>query len=394
MTLSLRAQSAQESAQRALVRRDARIMATAISVQIAASPDREAEAGATADACMAWMRSVDATLSRFSPDSELSRLNASPDVWFPASDLLYEAVETALQAARASHSVFDPTLLPRLEALGYDRDFALIASEREAAAQAGDAPSPSPAYDARLAPQETGDGGALWRAIELDPAKRRIRLPSGARLDLGGIAKGWAADLAMDRICREWEHALINVGGDLRVKGGPQPGQAWTTGVFDPRAQAAGLPDRYAAVVTMSRGGLATSGAVWRWWVQDGVRRHHILDPRSGEPLRLWLDKRDDQDGETLIATATAMAPTAARAEVAAKVALLRGYPDALRAVEASWERYGALGPDDDADAAVALLLVLGSGRVVLSSNVEAYLRGWGTQGAALPLALPVAREE
>jgi hypothetical protein len=87
-----------------------------------------------------------------------------------------------------------------------------------------------------------------------------------------------------------------------------------------------------------------------------------------------------------LIATATALAPTAARAEVAAKVALLRGYPEALRAVDAAWDRYGAIGPASDADAGVALALTLGPGALVLSQNFSAYLATWGTEGAALPL--------
>jgi thiamine biosynthesis lipoprotein len=236
---------------------------------------------------------------------------------------------------------------------------------------------------------------SLWPHITLDPDGRRIRLPRGARLDLGGIAKGWAADIALERLCHDCEHALINVGGDLRLRGGPQPGQAWTTGVFDPRAEASGASSRYAAVVTMSRGGLATSGSVRRWWLRDGVRRHHLLDPWTGEPARVWIDERDDADAGRLIATATALAPTAARAEVAAKVALLRGYPDALRMVEANWARHGALGPAGDADAGVALLLVLGDGQVILSQNFEDYLASWGTAGAALPLRtpLPGARE-
>ncbi|MGH2487571.1 MAG: FAD:protein FMN transferase, partial [Ktedonobacterales bacterium] len=209
------------------------------------------------------------------------------------------------------------------------------------------------------------------------------------RLDLGGIAKGWAADIALERLCYDCAHVLINVGGDLRLRGGPQPDQAWATGVYDPRAEAAGASSRYAAVVRMSRGGLATSGSVRRWWLRGSVRRHHLLDPRTGEPARVWIDQRDDADAGRLIATATALAPTAARAEVAAKVALLRGYPDALRMVEENWARYGALGPADDADAAVALLLVLGDGRVVLSQNFAAYLASWGTEGAALPLHMP-----
>ena len=402
--------------QRLLVCRDARIMATDISVRIAVPPDRESQAVATAEACMAWMRLVDATLSRFQPESELSRLNASAGAWFAASDLLYDAVEAAVRAARASHGLFDPTILPRLEALGYDRDFAEIAHREVASSPRSKCESTdlTPALTRHpngtpwrslsgrsLSSWERGTGGEVRsqgqsaageqgvRSISLDPTTRRIRLPRGVRIDLGGLAKGWAADLALERICREYDHALINVGGDLRAKGGPQPGESWSAGVFDPRAQAAGLPDRYAAVVSMSRGGLATSGSVRRWWLRDGKRRHHLLDPRTGEPIRLWMDERDDPDGERLIATATALAPTAARAEVAAKVALLRGYPEALRAVEASWARYAAVGPEDDAESGVALLLVLGSGRVVLSANVEAYLTSWGTAGAALPIRIP-----
>lgn len=88
------------------------------------------------------------------------------------------------------------------------------------------------------------------------------------------------------------------------------------------------------------------------------------------------------------MATATALAPTAAHAEVAAKVALLRGYPAALRAVEDAWARYGAVGPEANCDAGVALVLILGTGDVMLSSNMADYLATWGTAGAALPAVL------
>jgi hypothetical protein len=105
----------------------------------------------------------------------------------------------------------------------------------------------------------------------------------------------------------------------------------------------------------------------------------------------LWIDERDTPEPggahpRPLIATATALGPTAARAEVAAKVALLRGHPAALRDVEAAWKQYGAVGPETNADAGVALVLTLGSGEVALSQNLSAYLATWGTQGAALPL--------
>ena len=92
----------------------------------------------------------------------------------------------------------------------------------------------------------------------------------------------------------------VNVGGDLRMRGGPRPGESWTAGIRDPRravadeaAEANGEAGPHVAVVAFSRGGLATSGAVQRWWRQGGLRRHHMLDPRSGLPMPLWIEAAD-----------------------------------------------------------------------------------------------------
>src|SRR5262249_53581372 len=150
----------------------------------------------------------------------------------------------------------------------------------------------------------------------------------------------------------------------------------------------------HSAVVSLSRGAVATSGATDCWWHRDGKRVHHLLDPRTARPARVWIDPTDDDDGEeagALIATATAFAPTAAQAEAAAKVALLRGYPTALRLVEAAWtkERVGNSGSAAMAagvcggfnDTNVALLLILGSGEVVCSLQLPRYLATLGGGG-------------
>lgn len=353
-----------------LVQRWGRPMATDVSVQIAVPSSRWAEAAAAADACMDWFDEVDARLSRFRPESELSRLNATAGDWFAASDVLYECAALALESAECSVGLFDPTLLRQLCALGYDRDFAAIAH------------CEAPRADGLPAPTER----AAWRAIALDPRRRRIRLPAGVQLDFGGIAKGWAADVALVRYCAAFPGALVNVGGDLRAHGGPQPGELWTVGIRDPRLELSGVDDpaTHLATARLSRGAMATSGAVRRWWLRDGQRQHHLLDPRTGQPTPLWTSGGDEPD--SLMATATAFAPTAAQAEVAAKVALLRGYPGALAAVESAWTRYGALGPRDDGDAGVALALVFGTGEIVFSRNLNEYLATWGTQGAMLPM--------
>lgn len=362
--------------QRILVQRSGRAMATEIHVQLAVAPKEEVAAQHAIDACMAWFAEVDERLSRFRPESDLSQLNCASGKWFAASDVLYMAVERSVMAAQASKGFFDPTLLPQLMAHGYDRDFSLIA-HREADCSTSEPITP-------LSP-------GAWQSIEFDMSRRRIRLPAGSQIDLGGIAKGWAADVAIERYCASFAHALVNVGGDLRLRGGPMEGQGWSVGIRHPHAGFTDGPDtaaENAAVVTFSRGGLATSGALRRWWLVNGERRHHLLDPRTGASLRLWIDQRDDtREGEApLIATATALAPTAARAEVAAKVALLRGYPAALHAVEKVWARSGPLGDSRDADAAVALALTLGSGEVALSANFGEYLGTWGTANAPLPV--------
>jgi thiamine biosynthesis lipoprotein len=367
---------------RVLVERCARLMATDVSVQLAAAPEDEAAAHEATDACMSWLAEVDARLSRFRAESELCRLNAAGGAWFRASDLLYAAVERAVWAARVSGGRFDPAILVALEAAGYDRDFAQIAHREIGGIAALRA-------HGRWAP-----GG--WRHIELDARGRRIRLREGVRIDLGGIAKGWAADVALERYCARFPGALINVGGDLRLRGGPHHGQPWSVGIRDPRRETLHQGEDVGQVaapslvmLTFSRGGLATSGAARRWWLRDGQSMHHLIDPRDGSPMRLWLDgERACTSAEPLIATATALAATSAQAEVAAKVALLRGYPAALHAVEQAWARYGAVGPSDAVDAGVALVLLLGTGEVVYSANIFEYLATWGTDDAALPMRI------
>ena len=186
----------------------------------------------------------------------------------------------------------------------------------------------------------------MWREIKLDAKGRRIRLPTGARLDLGGIAKGWAADRTVKRLLQHVANVIVNVGGDIRLRGGPRPGTR-AVGIDDLRNEGRSSSAKHRAVITFRQGGLATSGATKRWWYHRGGRQHHILDPRTGRPALLWMRPAEtdpsQSDAGRLIATATALAPTAARAEVAAEVALLRGYPAALRAVESAWR--GTLQP-------------------------------------------------
>jgi len=231
----------------------------------------------------------EATLSRFRPESELSRLNAAAGRAVDCSPLLLRVVETAVRAARATDGIFDPTLQPHLAALGYDRTFDDVAP---------DGPPAAP----------IGPGGS-WSAIEVDRVAGTIRLPVGAGLDLGGIAKGMAVDDAIAGLVRRGvASAVVEAGGDVAVTGLPPGGFAWPVAVEVVGGR------REISIVS---GGLATSGVSRRSWRRGGVDQHHLVDPRTGDSVRndLW--------------SVTAAAATCAQAEVAAKAAFVLGRADA-----------------------------------------------------------------
>jgi thiamine biosynthesis lipoprotein len=195
-------------------------------------------------------------LSRFRPESELSRLNAQAGTPVAVSPILYAAVEAAREAARLTGGLFDPTLRHELVRIGYDRSFDAIGSV-------------PPAIDSPR-------GGGGWRGIVVDRPAATVTLPAGCGLDFGGIAKGMAVDASLE-LLRDLgvESALLSAGGDLAVVGVPPGHRAWPVLV-------GGMPD--AAVLPLARGALATSGTARRRWRQGEAVRHHLVDPGTGEP--------------------------------------------------------------------------------------------------------------
>ncbi len=362
-----------------LIERYERIMATRVGAHVAVAPGEERAAHDAISACLEWFREVDARLSRFDEQSELSRLNATAGSWQPVSPLLFDALAQGVRAAEASDGLFDPTLLALIEALGYDRDFSAI-RHREAQTEM---------RSLWVGADRVTAGG--WRAIELDAARSRVRLPFGARLDLGGIAKGWAADIALERFFAPTQSVLLNVGGDMRARGGPAAGELWPI-ALGTSAVALSADPTTLPIVTLGSGGLAVSGARDRWWYRNGQRQHHLIDPRTGQPAPLWIDADDhtlDTTHMPRIVAVMAFAPTAAHAEVAAKVAIIQGYPEALRTVERAWEQTGphrghdgSAGDTDGYGAApVALLLALATGEMVRSANLNDYLLTYASGG-------------
>lgn len=252
------------------------------------------------------------TLTRFDPASELCLLNAHPAEQVRVSAIMACFVHAAIDAARRTDGLVDPTLVPEIEAAGYGDDFAGAPLDLETSVTLAPAPQPARPHPARR-----------WLDIQLDPMTSTVTRPPGLQLDSGGIAKGLLADMAA-RLLSDARSYAVDCCGDVRIGG--SDGLDRPVLVDDPFGR--GTVHEFA----VAAGGVATSGIGRRSWIgPDGLPAHHLLDPSTGRPAH------------TGVVQATALAPTAADAEVRAKAALLSGADIGLH-----WLRYGGVLVFDD----------------------------------------------
>ena len=208
--------------------------------------------------------------TRFSSNSELSQLNNAAGAWFHASPDLLEVILLARTYVEQTRGLFDPSILEYLKQLGYDRSMELI---RANAGAAFIYPGPSPREH------------VPFDEIIINPEESLISLPAGLSLDLGGIAKGWIAEQAACLLSEYSPACCVSAGGDMHMLGLPDGLPGWQVDLEDPRN-----PGEILANLNLPSGGLATSSITKRTWKQGEKMRHHLIDPRSGEPAQTeWL---------------------------------------------------------------------------------------------------------
>jgi thiamine biosynthesis lipoprotein len=282
---------------------------TVIVADAARPADAAAAAAMAKRALLTWHK----RFSRFQDDSELSRLNRDPSPRVMVSPLMRRIVEVAIKAARDTGGLVDFTLADEIERAGYAAHMdgegtALEAALSEAPPRAPAAPHP----DER------------WRRMSVDRRLGAVNRPAGLRLDVGGIAKGVFAD-ELSTMLEGFDAFAVDCAGDLRVGGRAR--LAREVKVSSPFGDGSPL---HAFMLTA--GSVATSGIGRRSWTRDDGRPgHHLLDPSTGAPVFSG------------VVQATALAPTAAEAEVLAKAAVLSG---PARAAE--WLTHGGLVVADD----------------------------------------------
>lgn len=215
--------------------------------------------------------------SDFLPHSALSSLKgrAGDTLQVPAPELAL-VLRAAEKAALETEGSFDVTLhgLKRAWGLGSE-DSGRVPSDAELA----DVMRGNPAFGA--GPE---DHPALFPPFRMLPGDRLVLLRDSLAFDLGGIAKGYAVD-RMHAILDSlgYKAHLVMAGGDMRV-GGVKSGGPWRIGIRHPR-----VPDSLAGALQVGAGqAVSTSGDYERYFIRDGVRYHHIFDPRTGRPARPW----------------------------------------------------------------------------------------------------------
>ena len=282
-------------------------MDTAVTVECVApeAPAAAAACGAAAERAFGWFAAVEAACSRFDAGSELRRLCRRPGEAVPLSPLLLRALHLALEVARDSDGAFDPTVGAHLEELGFATEY-----RSGRATPAGLRPS----------------AAVSWRDVHLNLHRGTATLVRPLLLDLGGLAKGLAVDLALAALdgCAG---AAVEAGGDIALRGVNPHGGPWRIGIRHPRR-----PGALWTTLVLAQGAVCTSGDYERHGPHG---RGHHLDPRAGAACAAASPGGRAAPvaaapGEAL-ASCTVVAPNATLADALGTAAMVLGPGPGLR---------------------------------------------------------------
>jgi FAD:protein FMN transferase len=253
-------------------------------------------------AAKAFIDECEQRFSRFLPASEIAGLNRSAGEWIHVSPDMMDLLQLSVKYHHATDGLFDPSILPELKHVGYDRSMDEIRARRAVAS----------------IPVSKTTSRASFDALTLDPVNHRVRLPRAMELDLGGLAKGWIVEKAAELLHRYVDVCGVSAGGDILFIGRPLDGMDWDVYLEDPRS-----PTQSLAQLHIPSGAVATSSIMKRTWSQGQIVRHHLIDPRTGEPAETrWL-------------SVTGIASNIVDADVYAKAILIGGETAASRLLEA-----------------------------------------------------------
>lgn len=211
----------------------------------------------------AQLDAVDAQMSTWKPDSDLSRFNAAPaGSWHVLPPELFTVIDTALALARDTGGAYDPTVGPLVNLWGFG-------------------PGPKTRVTPDAAALAAARARVGWQRIAVDRETRRVRQPGGAYIDLSSIAPGFAVDQVSRYLEREGvADFLVEHGGELRARGHRPGAHGWRVGIEQPDTD-----DGLALVVVLNDRASGSSGDYRKFYELHGQRLSHHIDPRTGAPV-------------------------------------------------------------------------------------------------------------
>jgi thiamine biosynthesis lipoprotein len=286
-----------------VVERQQILMGTSVSISIAGVD--EARADQAADDAFHEIRRIEEIMSTYIPVSDISRINqAAGKQWVKVSPELVSVIREGIRFGELSEGAFDIAIKPLTKIWSYEP---------------GSRP-PSREEIERLLPLIN------YHDVLVDDAKGVKLEHPGMAIVLGGIAKGYAVDRAVTVLQSEGiTDSVVNAGGDLRAIGRRSGKRAWRVGIQDPRNK-----DHLIGEIPLADRAVATSGDYERFYIYKGVRYHHILDPRKGEPARGCR-------------SVTILAPTAMAADALATAVFVMGPETGLVLIEKQPETEGMI---------------------------------------------------
>ncbi len=251
------------SGRQSVYRKTKPLMDTVVTITVTADAGPEAEK-AIEDA-FGVIERFGERIDFFSENSELSSINRNAGIMaVKVSPETFDLIEKALYVAEKSEGAFDPTIGSEIKLWDFFK---------------------------KIRPSETEIKKSLhlvdYREVVMNRADRTVFLRKrGMLMDLGAIAKGYAADLAVAALQRDGIHAgIVANAGDIRAFGTKPGGDPWRIGIRNPRQK--GESDEIFAEVALVDKAISTSGDYERYFIEGGERFHHILDPKTGRSAGL-----------------------------------------------------------------------------------------------------------
>ncbi|AZR72602.1 hypothetical protein BBF96_03890 [Anoxybacter fermentans] len=244
------------------VTRTSFIMGTLVTVKVY-GPDR----AKIADEVLAELKRIEELMSINITESEVNEINSNAGVKpVKVSEDTFKVIKLAKEYAEMTNGLFDPSVGPLVQLWGIGTRHKKVPTKEELA---------------EVLPLIN------YKNIILDEKNQTVYLSRpGMMIDVGGIAKGYAADLAIDIFKKhKVKSGYVNIGGNVMVYGKKPDKSLWRIGIQDPRAPR----DDLMAVISLENQAVVTSGDYERYFIENGIRYHHILNPKTGYPARTGL---------------------------------------------------------------------------------------------------------